>query len=336
MLEKNIILFLLIFLLNIFFYFFNNSFAKIFNIYDSSDNKRKIHKKKVPITGGIFIYLNILLLFIFRDNILIYFSKTVFLSSGNVLIFFIILTSIFLVGLIDDKFSISANLKLALISILIFLILYNHKEYLIHFLKFESLDLELNIYSFRYLFTILCFLCFINAVNMFDGINAQAGLYFIFLSVYLIIISGPNLLLFFIIFLLIIFLSQNIRNKSFLGDGGVFLLSMIFACLIIENYKLKTLFVDQIFLMMLIPGIDMIRLVFQRIKNKKHPFEADSLHIHHFLLRKYSYLSCVLISFMLIVIPNFLALYFNNYIFFILFTLISYFYLLNHINVFKK
>ena len=35
--------------------------------------------------------------------------------------------------------------------------------------------------------------------------------------------------------------------------------------------------------MMLIPGIDMIRLTFLRVLKGNHPFKADNNHIHHIL-----------------------------------------------------
>ena len=45
---------------------------------------------------------------------------------------------------------------------------------------------------------------------------------------------------------------------------------------------------------MLIPGIDMIRLFFERIKNKRNPFSNDRWHFHHLLLNKYGYLKTIL------------------------------------------
>ena len=335
MIEKYI-MYLLISAVIICYIFYNNFFSNFFKIYDFSDNKRKIHKNNIPITGGIFIYLNILILYIFRKSIYTLFPESNFFILQKNELFFILLTILFLIGLIDDKISLSSNIKFVLLSFFVFLILLNYEQYLIHFIKFRNLDLEFNIFSLRYFFTVLCFLCFINAINMFDGINAQAALYFIFLSLYLLMISEQNILIFFLIILLVIFLIQNLKNNSFLGDGGIFLLSSIYAFLIIENYKMNNLYVDQIFLIMLVPGLDMIRLFFQRIKNKKNPFKADNLHIHHFLLKKYSYKSTVIIIFFLVFIPNSLALYFENYVFFIILTTMIYFYLLIRLNVFKK
>ena len=67
--------------------------------------------------------------------------------------------------------------------------------------------------AFSYFFTILCFLLFINALNMFDGINLQVGCYSLIVCIILIsngIFSDLNLIL---IFSLLIFLFYNYKNK---------------------------------------------------------------------------------------------------------------------------
>ena len=45
---------------------------------------------------------------------------------------------------------------------------------------------------------------------------------------------------------------------------------------------------DEIFVIMFLPGVDMFRLFLTRVTNGKNPFEADSNHLHHLLLKKYS------------------------------------------------
>ena len=60
---ENIIIISVIFF-SIFFVFNNNKIANLLNIYDDPDNFRKIHKSKVPLTGGIILVLNIIILFL--------------------------------------------------------------------------------------------------------------------------------------------------------------------------------------------------------------------------------------------------------------------------------
>ena len=48
-------------------------------------------------------------------------------------------------------------------------------------LKFLFFDNPIELRNFSILFTFLCILILINAVNMFDGVNLQLGLYSLFL-----------------------------------------------------------------------------------------------------------------------------------------------------------
>ena len=127
---------------------------------------------------------------------------------------------------------------------------------------------------------------------MFDGINLQCSSYFLFIILYLQVIFANNLEIYpFLLSLtvgILFFIFLNINNKSYLGDSGVYILSFILAVLIIKSYNNGYLYCDQILLMMLIPGIDMIRLTFARIYNGKHPFKADNEHIHHIMSKKFS------------------------------------------------
>ena len=53
---------------------------------------------------------------------------------------------------------------------------------------------------------------------------------------------------------------------------------------------------------MLIPGIDMIRLFSERIKNNKNPFSNDRLHLHHLLLKKWLFKTIFIIN-LCIILP---------------------------------
>ena len=57
-----IIIILVSILFNIFFIKNNNKIADLLNVYDEPDFNRKIHKSNVPLTGGIMIVSNILIL----------------------------------------------------------------------------------------------------------------------------------------------------------------------------------------------------------------------------------------------------------------------------------
>ena len=75
----------------------------------------------------------------------------------------------------------------------------------------------------------------------------------------------------------------NYKNKVFLGDGGAYLISVIIGCTFIYQYNSfdNFFFGDEVFVLLMIPSIDMLRLFILRIINKKHPFKGDLNHLHH-------------------------------------------------------
>ena len=87
----------------------------------------------------------------------------------------------------------------------------------------------------------------------------------------------------------------------------------------------SSFFAEEIFLILMIPGIDMLRLFILRISKKKHPFKADKFHIHHLLLLNFKNKYVLLIILNLVFIPIFARFYFNiNTLFLIVLTLIVY------------
>jgi UDP-GlcNAc:undecaprenyl-phosphate/decaprenyl-phosphate GlcNAc-1-phosphate transferase len=78
---------------------------------------------------------------------------------------------------------------------------------------------------------------------------------------------------------------MNYKNFMFMGNSGTLMLSVIFSILFIHFYNNSIVFnyCEEIFLIMLIPGIDMLRVFIIRIIKNKNPFTADREHIHHLL-----------------------------------------------------
>ena len=101
---------------------------------------------------------------------------------------------------------------------------------------------------------------------------------------------------------MIIIFSYNLTGKIFLGNSGTSLLSIFFSLSIINDYNtVETLFSDEILFILLFPGIDMIRVTFERIKNGKKIYHADKTHFHHYLIKydiKYIWQSILLMTIM--------------------------------------
>ncbi len=66
-------------------------------------------------------------------------------------------------------------------------------------------------------------------------------------------------------------------------------MAFILSCLFIKTHNESLIKADQIVLIMLLPGLDMTRVAITRLIKKKHPFDPDNTHIHHILLKKYSF-----------------------------------------------
>ena len=322
--------------INLIFLFFFKKISSFIDIFDYPDSVRKFHKKKVALIGGYLILINLLLIFIIN-----FFYKEYLISSilhQEKSVFFILASCLlFSLGTCDDKYLISANKKLFFSFGILLFFLYFNDQSVIKEIRFSFLQEKILLNNFSIIFTLFCFLLFINAFNMFDGINLQSGLYALISLIYLTFLNPNEVFYFIIIIGLLFFLFLNYKNKTFLGDGGTYLVSFIIGYSFIQNYNSFTItYADQIFFLMLFPGLDLLRLSIVRILNNKHPFSPDRLHMHHLLLEKFKYNKTILIIFFLqlfIGIFSFNLLY--NYLYIIIFSFI-YLCLLIFLNIKKK
>jgi UDP-GlcNAc:undecaprenyl-phosphate GlcNAc-1-phosphate transferase len=319
------ILILSVIIINLSFYLLNYKLANLLNLYDYPDKIRKFHKNKVPLTGGVIIFSNVVFFYFFSQ-----FNKELelFKDFSNLNIFFFSCCVLWFMGFIDDKINIPPNLKFI---ILLFVILVNIS--LDQSILIESVHLSFyNSFSlgiFSYIWTLICFLLFINALNLFDGINLQTFIYSSLISI--IFILNSYLVIFFLTiqFSLLVFGLLNLNNKSFMGDNGTYLIAFIFSYFFIKSYNDSPfLYADEIVLIMLIPGLDLLRLFITRISKKKNPFSSDRNHLHHFLLNHYTHANVILIIHSLIILPFFLSQIFEITLYLILLQSLIYFYLI--------
>ena len=179
--------------------------------------------------------------------------------------------------------------------------------------------------NYSIIFTLFCILVFINSFNMFDGINLQASTYSLILITILIFYLKFSLFLNILLIFILCFKYLNFKNKTFLGDNGTLLISFIFSFIFIKLYNENIIIhSDEIFIYMMVPGIDMIRLFFTRILMNRSPFSNDRIHIHHLLLDKFTYLQSLIIINSLILMPILLMKVNINNLFSILLTITLY------------
>lgn len=320
-------------------YWQRKNISNYLKINDFPDKVRKFHKYKTPLVAS----FSILLIFIFFLILNINFNF--FNKDFSVILMCSIL--MFLLGLYDDCFDLNPYKKIIL-SIIIFYFSINISENLI-LNKFyvKTYDTFFYLKDFSFIFTILCLVLLVNAVNLIDGINGLAVGVIIFWLFHNILIFNLNfnlnLIIFIIIINLIIIFVNIYKEKFFLGDSGSLLLASFTGLLIVKNindYIQKQYVVvsaEEIFIIFMLPGVDMLRLFISRLSKRKNPLAGDNNHLHHMLMRKFSLRSSLLIYFLLINIPIILSLYLKlNSLVIILFFNIIYFFIISYFLFNKK
>jgi UDP-GlcNAc:undecaprenyl-phosphate GlcNAc-1-phosphate transferase len=269
--------FFIIFLIN----HFRHKLSKITNLIDYPDNKRKFHSKPVPLLGGIMIFLPFILINYYL-NVFENFNKTHF-------IIFLCCLSCMTIGLVDDIKNISYRHKFIILSILFFLFINLDKNLQIDRIYFSTFSKEFSINYLSIPFTVLCLLLLVNALNLVDGINGLCITISIILIVWLLNTSINTNHLYAVLSLALLYiLYLNLKSNIFLGDAGSLFLGSLIGLNIIFNYNFEMsknyYAVENIFIALMLPGIDMLRVFAERIINKKNPFSADRKHLHHLLI----------------------------------------------------
>ncbi len=321
------ITFLVSVLANILIFKHFDKISKIINLYDYPNRKLKIHKTKIPLTGGFIILLNIFIVFfisLFFENSFFGF----FPELKEEIIFLSMLSIFFLLGFLDDKFEIKPNEKFFFLTLILVFFIELDQNLLIQKFSLSFYDHKIFLGNYSFIFSVFCFLVLINALNFYDGINGQSLIFFLISFSYLLIVSNKIDLYILIILVLFFLLFLNLKNRLFLGDNGVFVLSIILSISLIYEHNIygNIIFADEIFLLLLLPGLDLLRLTISRLFNGNNPFYGDRKHIHHLLIKKYSLITTNLILFVFATAPiiSFNFLKFNFLIVVTIFSIIYY------------
>ena len=289
------------------------------NLFDLPNKNLKIHDKKISIISGFFLLLNALIIFIFSvflNNI----NEIKILSDQNILI---ILFVVFLLGYLDDRMSLKPTIRLISFSFIFALFLYFNPTYNLQNIQIDSFQFTLS-RNYSIAFTTFCFIIYLNAFNFFDGINLQAGLHTIYIYIVLLLKLDFNYEIIFLLLFYICFLIFNGKNLVFLGNSGAYLSATILSITLIHYFKKEILTPTEIFILMSIPGLDMIRIIFSRLSKMKNPFKGDLNHIHHLLKNKYGDFKTNTIVIFVQIINYLFYLFFKNEILSIIFSILIY------------
>ena len=326
------------------FYFLTSLIAILLSIYIYNKfkildipNKRKIHSAPVPLSGGFAAFITI--------SVFVFYSYFLVESFSSIIFFFYFVTiSLFLLGLSDELYQINAQKRLIATTV-IYLFFFtqdifseNDKFFLINFISLEisNKTLELNFIQ-SLILTIFCILSFQNAMNMIDGLNGLSSMILIIINLFLIYYSKNSFLIEInklLIIFLIVYFAFNFKSKLFFGESGIYLTSFVTSLMIIFAYKRNFILLDQVILLLLIPGLDMIRVSLFRLKNSLKVSKPDKNHIHHLISKKYSVEGCLLVIFLMIVPLNILAIIYPSFtLFFIFLNILIYLKIVNHFSI---
>lgn len=255
---------------------------------------RKQHNAPTPLMGGI----TLLIAFIPPAfTFIIMFASDRWL--GSLLIWLFCISVMALVGLGDDRHSLTPRFRLA-ISFLVFATAAAiDPTFNIRVLDFSAIPFTLGLGTWwlAVTFTVICCVGLINAVNMADGKNGLVlGLSLGWLAVLSLRAVGPVLPLIgmFGIVLSVLFLF-NMRGKLFLGDGGAYAIATAIGLLAIMVYNtpgtstVRAISADELVLIFLLPVGDSFRLTYKRIRQGRSPMSADRDHLHHHLQDRFGW-----------------------------------------------
>ena len=274
-------------------------------LYDVPD-ARKVHTMPVPRLGGLSFFPVILMSMFLVIGFRLYFwdvnvSGLSFNMLYEYLFLFVGMTLLYLVGVCDDLVGVGYRYKFAVqIAAALLLVLSGN--------WFDSLGGLFGIYSvpawIGMPFTVFIVVYITNAINLIDGIDGLAsGLCCIALSVLSVIffLRGQYVYALLAICTLGILMpfwcynvfgNANRGHKLFMGDAGSLTLGYVISFLIIHmsvtnevSPTLSNPYMVIAFSTVLVPLLDVIRVVLHRLREHKNPFLPDKNHFHHKLLR---------------------------------------------------
>jgi UDP-GlcNAc:undecaprenyl-phosphate GlcNAc-1-phosphate transferase len=259
-------------------------FGNKLNIVDKperEDGSEKIHKMTIPRSGGIAIYLSMIVLLLIIGN-----------YTRQFLGIFLGATAIFAGMLIDDRKALSFRMKFLIQFIAAFIAIASG-------IRFTSITIPFSNYVIQFGFfgvilTAIWIVGVINAVNIIDGLDGLASGVATIAAFSLSIVSMYKghieiaLLLLGISGVLLAFLIYNFHPaRIFLGDSGAELVGFLLGTIsVVGAYKTAALFSIAVPILILgVPVSEVFTSIIRRLISGNSPFKYDTEHIHYKLLR---------------------------------------------------
>ena len=232
-------------------------------------------KKDVPLSG-FFFFLPVIFYLFFLDNPLLTFTCFLF----------------FTLGLLSDIKKITSPKNRLLLQIIILTIYISFQESLTLDLRIESLNAILEDDLFRIIILSFFLLVLVNGFNFIDGVNSLCSLNFLIVLIFLYLLGNDlNDFLFLyqikiLIIFLLIFVIFNFFGKNFLGDSGVYGISLLIGLLSIQ-LSLQSTNISPYFIANLLwyPAFENLFSIIRRTVYKRKNYLADNHHLHQLLFK---------------------------------------------------
>ena len=263
-----ILILILIYLLNIFFIK-----KKLLLNTTGEAHQNLTSKKKIPLSGGIYIIISFLL----------FFSQ---FSLENK----IIILSFYLVGFFSDIKVLKSPLIRLFLQIFFTFAFIFYNNLILQNTRVIFIDYLLNYQIINYIFLIFCITIIINGTNFIDGVNCNVIGYYFLITIVLfkldlfkensfdLILIKNWIAVLFVVYIL------NFFNKLFLGDNGSYFLGFIYSYLLINLY-LQNQYLSPFFIILLLwyPAFENLFSLIRKLNFKKSPFKPDQNHLHQLL-----------------------------------------------------
>ncbi|REL30236.1 UDP-N-acetylglucosamine--undecaprenyl-phosphate N-acetylglucosaminephosphotransferase [Thalassotalea euphylliae] len=257
-------------------------------------NERKKHDGAIPLIGGISIFTGVLI------------ASSMFIENSNIINLYLISSALIVfIGTLDDIYELSVGSRIVFQGIVACILVFGAGLYIEDFgALFGSVNITIG--SYGMLFTILAVIAAINAFNMVDGIDGLAGSMSIITIASIALLMALNGAEFSILLPMLIVVStipylfynvstRNPRGKKiFMGDAGSMYmgLTVIWLLTLCSQSGLE----DEITFrpvtalwLIAVPLMDMLAIMYRRMRKGESPFKADNGHIHHvFIANGYS------------------------------------------------
>jgi UDP-GlcNAc:undecaprenyl-phosphate/decaprenyl-phosphate GlcNAc-1-phosphate transferase len=255
---------------------------------------RKKHRVETPLMGGIVLLLALLPV----TAVAIYLTASDrWLPSFSIWLGAV--ASMALIGIADDRHSLSPKMRL-LFSFAVFgAAAAVDPTFNVRILDFEhpAFAFGLGSWWFAIIFTVICLVGLVNAINMADGKNGLViGLCIGWLL--LLTLRAPPSMLPLILILcvaLAVLLVFNMAGRLFLGDGGAYGVACAIGMLSIMIYNspgshaLRAISADELVILFIVPVFDSFRLTYVRMRQGRSPMDADRDHLHHHLQDRFGW-----------------------------------------------